>query len=106
MVDKMEQMKLEIKMLESNDNSVAGIWKKKCLDLFDVCQSMKNDNDELRERCQELINQGITLADAVAKNESDKPWQSQKSQVSSVNVLPTLSNKDSAVKMTKLTSSV
>jgi len=37
MIDKMEQMKLEIKMLESNDTQVAGIWKKKCLDLFDVC---------------------------------------------------------------------
>jgi hypothetical protein len=36
-VDKMEQMKLELKMLESNDTSVAAIWKKKCLDLFEVC---------------------------------------------------------------------
>jgi len=36
-VDKMDQMKLELKMLEANDSSVATIWKKKCLDLFEVC---------------------------------------------------------------------
>lgn len=51
----MEQMKLELKMLETNDSSVASIWKKKCLDLFEVCQAMKNENDELRDRCKELI---------------------------------------------------
>lgn len=52
----MEQMKLELKMLETNDTSVANIWKKKCLDLFDVCQQMKTENEELRDRCKELIN--------------------------------------------------
>ena len=61
----MDQMKLELKMLEANDTSVASIWKKKCLDLFEVCQSMKVENDELRDRCKELIEQGITLADAM-----------------------------------------
>jgi hypothetical protein len=48
-------------MLEQNDSSVASIWKKKCLDLFEVCQSMKQENDELRERCKDLIDQGIAL---------------------------------------------
>ena len=64
-VEKMEQMKLELKMLESNDTSVAAIWKKKCLDLFEVCQTLKTENEELRDRCKELIVQGIQLADAV-----------------------------------------
>ena len=54
-VEKMEQMKLELKMLESNDTSVAAIWKKKCLDLFEVCQTLKNENEELRDRCKEVI---------------------------------------------------
>ena len=57
-------MKLELKMLESNDTSVASIWKKKCLDLFEVCQTLKGENEELRERCKDLITQGIQLADA------------------------------------------
>jgi hypothetical protein len=59
-------MKLELKMLEANDSSVASIWKKKCLDLFEVCQSIKLENDELRDRCKELIEQGITLANAIS----------------------------------------
>lgn len=58
----MDQLKLELKMLEQNDGSVASIWKKKCLDLFEVCQSMKYENDELRERCKDLIEQGISLS--------------------------------------------
>jgi hypothetical protein len=58
-------MKLELKMLETNDSSVASIWKKKCLDLFEVCQAMKTENDELRDRCKELIHQGLELAEAM-----------------------------------------
>ena len=73
-VEKMEQMKLELKMLESNDTSVASIWKKKCLDLFEVCQTLKNENEELRDRCKDLITQGIQLADAV-NQETDQQNQ-------------------------------
>jgi hypothetical protein len=54
-------------MLEQNDSSVTSIWKKKCLDLFEVCQSMKKENEELRNRCFELVNQGIFLADNLEK---------------------------------------
>jgi len=68
----MEQMKLELKMMESNDSSVAGIWKQKCLDLFELCSSMKQENEDLRSRCKELISQGIELAEAVSKNEETK----------------------------------
>lgn len=54
-MDKMEQMKLELKMLETSDQSVASIWKRKCLDMFEVCQTLKTENEELRDRCKELI---------------------------------------------------
>jgi len=43
-------------MMEQNDASVTSIWKKKCLDLFEVCQSIKLENETLRSRCVELIN--------------------------------------------------
>ena len=65
-------MKLELKMLESNDTSVAAIWKKKCLDLFEVCQTLKTENEELRDRCKELIVQGIQLADAVNQENDEQ----------------------------------
>ena len=72
----MEQMKLELKMLESNDSSVAAIWKKKCMDLFEVCQTLKSENEELRDRCKELIVQGIQLADAMNNMEGATQGQS------------------------------
>ena len=65
-------MKLELKMLESNDTSVAAIWKKKCLDLFEVCQTLKSENEELRDRCKELIVQGMQLADAVNQESNEQ----------------------------------
>ena len=46
-------------MLETNDTSVASIWKRKCFDLFEVCTTLKSENEELRDRCKELILQGI-----------------------------------------------
>lgn len=58
-VEKMEQMKLELKMLETNDTSVASIWKRKCLDLFEVCTTLKTENEDLRDKCQDLIVQGL-----------------------------------------------
>ena len=71
-VDKMDQMKLELKMLESNDTSITSIWKKKCMDIFEVCQTMKQENDDLRERCKELIDQGIHLAEAIGDYQNSK----------------------------------
>ncbi len=71
----MDQMKIEIKSLEANDNSAAGIWKKKCYELYEVCQTMKQENEELRDRCKELINQGIELAEAVSKSEHNNKQQ-------------------------------
>jgi hypothetical protein len=55
MVERMEQLKLELKAFDQNDTSVTSIWKKKCLDLFEVCQTVKKENDELRKRCSDLI---------------------------------------------------
>lgn len=52
----MDKMGLEIKMLESNDKSVSTIWKNKCIELYDICNAMKSENEELRNKCTELIN--------------------------------------------------
>lgn len=62
-VDKMEQMKLELKMMETSDTSVASIWKRKCIDLFEVCNTLKTENEDLRDKCQELITQGLKLSE-------------------------------------------
>jgi chromosome segregation ATPase len=64
-VEKMEQLKMELKMLESNDTSVTSIWKKKCVELFEVCTALKEENTEVRDLCNELIVQGVHLSDAL-----------------------------------------
>jgi hypothetical protein len=64
-VEKMEQLKMELKMLESNDTSVTSIWKKKCVELFEVCGALKEENTEVRDLCNELIVQGVHLSDAL-----------------------------------------
>jgi hypothetical protein len=51
----MEQMRLELRMIETSDTTVASIWKRKCIDLFEVCNTLKNENEDLRGKCQELI---------------------------------------------------
>jgi hypothetical protein len=61
----MDQLKIELRMIEQNDSSTTSIWKKKCIDLFEVCTSLKHQNDDLRGRCKELINQGLILAETV-----------------------------------------
>jgi len=58
-------MKMELKMLETNDSSVASVWKKKCIELFEVCTSLKEENGEVRTLCNDLIVQGIHLTDAI-----------------------------------------
>jgi hypothetical protein len=40
----MEQMKMELKMLESSDTAASVIWKKKCIELYEVCSSLKDEN--------------------------------------------------------------
>lgn len=65
-------MKLELKMMESNDYAVVAIWKRKCQDLFEICTSLRNQNENLRDRCQELIEQGLKLSDMV-QQEAQKP---------------------------------
>lgn len=54
---------MELKLLETNDTSVAAIWKRKCVELFEVCNALKDENDKVRSYCNELIVQGITVAD-------------------------------------------
>ena len=71
-VEKLDQMKFELKMLESNDSSVSSIWKKKCMDLFEVCQTMKQENEELRDRCKELISRGLELAETIDTMQQNK----------------------------------
>ena len=99
-VEKMEQMKLELKMLESNDTSVAAIWKKKCLDLFEVCQTLKTENEDLRDRCKEVISQGIQLADEM--NKDDRDIQSLNHGITPNTRLPKLLKNSSAQKMSQI----
>jgi len=62
-------MKMELKLLETNDTSVAAIWKKKCVELFEVCNALKDENTKVRDCCNELIVQGVQAADMMQKDD-------------------------------------
>lgn len=51
----MDNLQEEIKLLEATQPSVNSVWKQKCLDLFEVCQMLKQENRELRFKCSEVI---------------------------------------------------
>lgn len=64
-IDKMEHMKVELKMLECNETSATAVWKKKCFDIFEICTVLKEENQELRLKCRDIVSKGIQLADAL-----------------------------------------
>ena len=43
-IDRMEHLQLEVSTMEANEPSVGGIWKQKCLEIFEVAQTMRNEN--------------------------------------------------------------
>jgi hypothetical protein len=42
------------------------------MDLFEVCQTMKQENEELRDRCKELISRGLELAETIDTMQQNK----------------------------------
>jgi len=60
-MERLESLRVELKLLEKNEGSVADVWKGKCKELVDICNGLKAENDALRQE-QATSRQGAEAA--------------------------------------------
>ena len=47
-LERLESLRTELRMLEKNEGSMADVWKAKCKELVEISNKLKNENDSLR----------------------------------------------------------
>jgi hypothetical protein len=47
-LERLESLRMELRMLEKNEGSMADVWKSKCKELVEISNKLKNENDFLR----------------------------------------------------------
>mgnify|MGYP000990730202 CR=1 FL=1 len=47
--------------METSDTTAGTIWKKKCVDLFEICTTMKIENDEMWEKIKAGELKGLSI---------------------------------------------
>ncbi|CDW83349.1 UNKNOWN [Stylonychia lemnae] len=53
-LERLEGLRMELRMLEKNEGSMAEVWKTKCKELVEICNNLKNENDQMRTRLVNL----------------------------------------------------
>jgi hypothetical protein len=48
--ERLESLRMELKMLEKNEGSLSDVWKQKCKELVDICNKLRTENDFLKDR--------------------------------------------------------
>ena len=49
-LERLEGLRMELRMLEKNEGSMAEVWKLKCKELVEICNKLKGENDLMRSR--------------------------------------------------------
>ena len=49
-LERLETLRTELRMLEKNEGSMAEVWKQKCKELVDICNKLKDENESIRDR--------------------------------------------------------
>jgi hypothetical protein len=47
-LERLEGLRMELRLLEKNEGSMTEVWKSKCKELVDICNKLKTENDTLR----------------------------------------------------------
>lgn len=47
-LERLEGLRMELRLLEKNEGSMTEVWKSKCKELVDICNKLKSENDSLR----------------------------------------------------------
>lgn len=49
-LERLEGLRMELRLLEKNEGSMTEVWKSKCKELVDICNKLKLENDSLRSK--------------------------------------------------------
>jgi hypothetical protein len=47
-LERLEGLRMELRLLEKNEGSMTEVWKSKCKELVEICNKLKSENDQLR----------------------------------------------------------
>lgn len=49
-LERLEGLRMELRLLEKNEGSMTEVWKSKCKELVEICNKLKGENDQLRHK--------------------------------------------------------
>lgn len=49
-LERLEGLRVELRMLEKNEGSMAEVWKQKCKELIDICNKLKEENEGMKDK--------------------------------------------------------
>ena len=49
-LERLEGLRIELRLLEKNEGSMTEVWKSKCKELVEICNKLKVENDQLRSK--------------------------------------------------------
>ena len=49
-LERLEGLRMELRLLEKNEGSMTEVWKSKCKELVEICNKLKVENDQLRSK--------------------------------------------------------
>jgi regulator of replication initiation timing len=53
-LERLEGLRTELRLLEKNEGSMTEVWKSKCKELVDICNKLKIENDSLRTKIGQI----------------------------------------------------
>jgi len=54
-LERLEGLRMELRLLEKNEGSMTEVWKSKCKELVDICNKLKRENDQLRLKISQIV---------------------------------------------------
>jgi hypothetical protein len=53
-MERLEGLRMELRLLEKNEGSMTEVWKTKCKELVDICNKLKGENEGLRSKINQI----------------------------------------------------
>lgn len=53
-MERLEGLRMELRLLEKNEGSMTEVWKTKCKELVEICNKLKGENESLRGKITQI----------------------------------------------------